>query len=119
MANFKLEEEIIASTYYHTCKVLRPVREQDELGFDDFSTETVYEDLECAISFAGGSTQDISDTTQPIEYIATLFARPNIIIKAGDWIKADVLGVPYEFRAGEGVIYQSHIEVPLIRKEDA
>ncbi|MDY2918053.1 MAG: hypothetical protein SOU08_00165 [Anaerococcus sp.] len=116
---FMGEADVLAETYYHTCTVKRPKPSKDELGFDSFEFEEVYKDIECAISFAGGSTQDISDTTQPIEYIATLFARPNVIIKAGDWIEADVLGVPYEFRAGEGVIYQSHIEVPLIRKEDA
>lgn len=116
---FESEADIIAETYYHTAKVLRPTPSEDELGFDSFNNEVVYDDIPCAISFTSGSTENITDTTQPINYIATLFARPEIDIKAGDWIVSDVLGHKREFRAGEGVVYQSHIEVPLIRKDDA
>lgn len=116
---FMGESNILAETYYHTCTVKRPKQSIDELGFDSFDYEEVYKDIECAVSFSQGSTSDITDTTQPITYIATLFTRPEITIEAGDWIIADVLGNPYEFRAGEGVVYQSHIEVPLIRKDDA
>lgn len=116
---FADEAEILASTYYHKAKVYRAVEAKDELGFDSFKDELVYDDLACAISFSSGSSENISDTTQPIQYIATLFARPDVEIKAGDWIVADVLGHIYEFRAGEGVVYQSHIEVPLVRKDDA
>lgn len=116
---FNLEADIIAETYYHTTKVFRAVPSEDELGFDSFKDELVHDDIPCAVSFTSGSTENITDTTQPINYIATLFARPEIDIKAGDWIVADVLGHKREFRAGEGVVYQSHIEVPLIRKDDA
>ncbi len=116
---FDLEADILAETYYHTMTVKRPVKTIDELGFDSFDMGEVYANVPCAISFTAGSSQDLTDTTQPINYLATLFARPEIEIKAGDWIIADVLGHNYEFRAGEGVVYQSHIEVPLIRKDDA
>ena len=116
---FQAEADILAETYYHTCTVKRPVPSKDELGFDSFELEEVYKDIECAVSFSQGSTSDITDTTQPIMYIATLFTRPEITIEAGDWIVADVLGNLYEFRAGEGAIYQSHRETPLIRKDDA
>lgn len=116
---FDLEADIIAETYYHTAKVFRPTPVIDKLGFDDFKDELVYDDIPCAVSFTSGSTENITDTTQPINYIGVLFARPEIDIKAGDWIVADVLGHKREFRAGEGIVYQSHIEVPLIRKDDA
>lgn len=116
---FENEAEILAQTYYHTAKVLRAGHTTDELGFDSFKDEVVYENIQCAVSFSSGSTENISDTTQAIQYIAILFARPEIDIKPGDWIIADVLGNTYEFRAGEGVVYQSHIEVPLMRKGDA
>lgn len=116
---FDLEADIIAETYYHTAKVFRPSPSVDELGFDSFENELIYDDIPCAVSFASGSSENITDTTQAINYIAVLFARPDIEIRAGDWIVADVLGHKYEFRAGEGVVYQSHIEVPLIRKDDA
>lgn len=117
--NFKEEADILAQTYYHTMTVERPVEILDELGFDAFKMQEIYKDIACAISFNQGSNEDLSTTTQPIQYIATLFTRPEIKIEAGDIIKANVLGDFYQFRAGEGVIYQSHIEVPLIRKDDA
>ena len=116
--NFKEEADILAQTYYHTMTVERPVEILDELGFDSFETKEIYKDMACAVSFAQGSNEDLSTTTQAIKYIATLFARPEIKIKAGDIITANVLGQVYKFRAGEGVIYQSHIEVPLIRKDE-
>lgn len=116
---FDLEADILAETYYHTASVLRPIPDVDELGFDTFVDEVVYDEIPCAISFTSGSTENITDTTQPINYIAVLFARPDINIQAGDWIVAWVLDNMYEFRAGEGVVYQSHIEVPLIRKGNA
>lgn len=116
---FKDEADILATTYYHRADVLRPQAVVDEMGYDDFKDVKVYENLECAVSFSQGSTADITDTTQPINYIAILHARPEVKILSGDIIKADVLGNPYVFRAGEGVVWQSHIEVPLIRKDDA
>ena len=116
---FMGEANILAETYYHTCTVKRAKPSKDELGFDSFEFEEVYKDIECAVSFSQGSSSDITDTSQPIMYIATLFTRPEITIEPGDWILADVLGNSYEFRAGEGAIYQSHRETPLIRKDDA
>lgn len=116
---FKGEADILAATYYHTCTVKRPVPTKDELGFDAFDFEEVYKDIECAVSFSQGSISDITDTIQPIMYIATLFTRPEITIEPGDIIEADVLDNSYEYRAGEGAIYQSHRATPLIRNDRA
>lgn len=115
---FEAESDILAETYYHTCNVKRPASKARKF-LDGFDYEMVYENIACAISFTQGSTEDLSTTTQDIQYIAKLFARPEIEILAGDIIEADVLGHPYKFRAGEGYWYQSHIEVPLIRNEVA
>lgn len=115
---FEDEASIIADTYYHTCTIKRPVHKMRG-NFDDYVMEVVYEDIPCAVSFTQGSKEDLTDTTQPIQYLAKLFARPEIEVKAGDIIFANVLGHEYEFKAGEGYPYQSHIEVPLIRNEDA
>lgn len=112
------EIDILAKTYYHTCKVIRPIAIKDDI-FDDFKDEVIYEDIACAVSFNQGSTQGSTDTVQHIEYIATLFARPDIVIEPGDKIKAKVFGRTYNFLAGEGAVYQSHIEVPLIRNDIA
>lgn len=115
---FEAEADILAQTYYHICTVKRPSHKRNKY-LDDFVYDEVYKDMACAISFTQGSSEDLSTTTQDIQYIAKLFARPEIEILAGDIIEADVLGHPYKFRAGEGYWYQSHIEVPLIRNEVA
>ena len=115
---FKNEADILAQTYYHTATIKRPTHVTRGY-FDDFKEEEVYNNVPCAISFTQGSIEDLTDTTQPIRYIAKLFARPEIEVKEGDIVISNVLGHKYEFRAGEGYMYQSHIEVPLIRNEDA
>ena len=115
---FENEADILAATYYHRATVKRPIHSQKKY-LDEFKYDEVYKDIACAISFTQGSKGDLSDTTQVIQYDATFFARPEIEILAGDIIYADVLGHAYEFRAGEGYWYQSHIEVPLIRNEVA
>lgn len=115
---FDNEADILADTYYHTCTVKRPKKSARKY-LDEFVYDEVYKDIPCAISFSQGSSDDLSNTTQEIQYMAKLFAGPEYNILAGDMIYADVLGHPYEFRAGEGYPYQSHIEVPLIRNEVA
>ena len=115
---FEAEADILAQTYYHTATIKRSIHSTRNF-LDEYVEQTVYEDIPCAISFTQGSNDDITDTTQPIRYIAKLFARPEIEVKEGDIVLADVLGHEYEFRAGEGYPYQSHIEVPLMRNEDA
>ena len=116
---FQAEADILATTYYHTADVYRPSKTSSNSVFNTFKQEQIYKSLRCAISFTGGSNTGETDTFQAINYNALLFARPEIRILAGDKITANVLGVTYEFLAGEGVIYQSHIEVPMIRKDRA
>lgn len=112
------EADILATTYNHKCKILRA--EHSASGnFDRFDRVEVYTDIPCAVSFVKGSTQGKSDTTQEIRYAAVLFTHPDIRIKAGDEIIASVEEVEYMFLAGEGVLYPSHNETPMIRKSDA
>lgn len=113
------EADIIATTYYHRARVLRPAFTDDGSVFNTYENKEVYKDLACAVSFSGGSTQGESDTVQAVNYVATLFARPEVDIQAGDIVEADVYGTGYSFIAGQGVIYPSHIEVPLIKEEEA
>lgn len=118
MMDFEREKEILATTYYHTATVKRPV-DKPRAYLDDFSLETVYEGVPCAVSFTSGSTADLTGSIQPIAYTTVLFADPQYEIRAGDMVYTDELGHKGEYRAGEGFVYQSHIEVPLIRKDEA
>lgn len=88
-------------------------------SFDQFESVMVASGVPCAVSFSGGSTQGESDTFQAIEYLAQLFVRPEVDVRAGDEISADVHGEIYEFLAAEGVKYPSHRAVSLIRKDRA
>ena len=109
------EADILAMTYTHRCSVFRPVLVQN--GYlDEFRTEAIHSDVSCAVSFARGSTQGTSDTTQRVEYTAVLFVRQEIDVKPGDQIHALVEGKEMEFLAGEGAMYPSHNAIPLIRK---
>ena len=112
------EADILARTYYHRARVTRP-EDQKQGVFDAFTPVVVYEDLPCAVSFSKGSTLGPTDTVQPIDYIAILFVRPEIDIQPGDEVVADVYGRVYRFKAGEGAVYASHCEVPLMRSDIA
>lgn len=112
------EADVLALTYDHTCTVKRPV-EQIADGWDDFKLTAVYEALPCAVSFSGLPTGGHTDTVQHIDYVATLFVRPEVDLQAGDRIVADVYGQSYVFLANEPARYVSHQEVPLIRSDVA
>ncbi len=112
------EADFLAITYEHRATVIRPVLEHSG-AFDDFTDTEVYSDLSCAVSFSQGSKDGESDTTQAVEYSSVLFARPEVEILPGDRLTVDVHGQQYEFLAGEGARYSSHIEIPLFRKEVA
>ncbi|MDO5096505.1 MAG: hypothetical protein Q4D65_08080 [Peptostreptococcaceae bacterium] len=112
------EADILATTYNHTCTVIRPAPVANS-HFDDFEMREIYQDVACAVSFTKGSFQGQSDTTQSIQYAAILFVRPEIQILAGDRITARTEGIEIDFLAGEGMHYPSHNEIPLIRKDDA
>ncbi|NLY09369.1 MAG: hypothetical protein GXZ11_05660 [Tissierellia bacterium] len=112
------DADILATTYYHTATVVRnQVARKGK--FDDYELETVYDSLKCAVSFTQGSTEGLTDTVQSVNYTAVLFAMPDVVILPGDDIVADVYGREYFFIAGEGAVYESHIEVPLIRSDKA
>ncbi|NLY20126.1 MAG: hypothetical protein GXZ08_02430 [Tissierellia bacterium] len=111
------EIEILASTYYDDITITRPIPIKNG-SFDDFKDEEIW----CgkgAISFTSGSTQGESDTFQAIEYIAILYLRPEIDIAPGDKVNAIVQGREYDFLTGEGAVYPSHWEIPLIRSDRA
>lgn len=113
------EADLLAQTYWHKAEVKRP-QSVKQGAISRFEDTVIYTDLSCAVSFTQGSTQGLSDTTQPVRYIATLFARPDIVIVAGDVVTATFEnGRACTFLAGEGVFYPSHIEIPLLREGDA
>ena len=112
------EADILNLTYYHTCTVKRPGFVNTG-GFDEYGDVEVYNNIPCAISYSGGSTEGETDTVQRINYTNVLFARPEVRIKPGDKVIANIFGDVFEYLAGEGMVYQSHVEIPLIRSDKA
>lgn len=108
------EADILAATYYHTCTVKRPTAAKHN-DWDDFDKRVVYRGLPCAVSFTQLANGGETETVQHVDYVATLFVRPEIVIQPGDEIHADVHGQAYVFVANEPARYPSHLEVPLIR----
>lgn len=108
------EADILASTYTHKCDVIRRV-EIKAGGWDKYEDLTICADLACAVSFSSMPTGGETDTVQRIDYIASLFVRPEIDIQPGDRIKAVIEGQDYDFLANEPRRYPSHNQVPLIR----
>lgn len=45
------EADILATTYYHTARVLRPAFTDDPSVFNTYENKEVYRDLACAVSF--------------------------------------------------------------------
>lgn len=112
------EADVVATTFYHTCTVSRSVEVQDG-PFTEWTLQEVYKDIPCAVSSGGGSSLDRTDEYQPVEYTDTLFTRPEIDIRAGDEITADIYGEIELFTAGAGRKYPSHRQTPIMRKERA
>lgn len=112
------EADIIATTFFHTCTIQRPP-EPDASTIYEEELETVYEDIPCAVSSNGGSSETLNDEYQPVTYTDTLFTRPEIDIRAGDVITAKIYNDIEIFIAAAGRRYPSHRQTPIIRKERA
>lgn len=110
------EAEVLAQTYWHKADIKRPKKVKHG-SLSSFEELDIYGSLPCAVSFKQGSTEGLGDTTQPIHYVALLFARPDVVILAGDTVEVTFEnGRSQMFLAGETIYYPSHIEVPLIRE---
>lgn len=113
------EADILATLYEDIATIKRPTPIKNG-RFDDYEDVPVYTDLPCGISYTQGSKTGKTDTTQEIDYVAVLFARPEVVIEPGDVVIATKGGQTLEFTAGEGPVYPgSHIEIPLIRDDKA
>lgn len=113
------EADVLAILYEDTCTVVRSSNSTDNDGFDTFGDTIPYENIPCGVDFSRGSTTGLEDVAQPISYLAELYVRPEVDIRAGDKITATVQGRVYKFTAGEGVYYPSHGQIPLIREDKA
>lgn len=80
---------------------------------------TVMQDVPCRVSYKTLAPASRSDTVDSIIQAITLFAAPNIDIKAGSRITVVQRGRTMKYAcAGIPAIYDSHQEIPLVRWEE-
>lgn len=113
------EADILEYTYIHTCTIYGPREGKDDKGWDIFTDEVEYSDIPCAVSFNSLPSSGATDTVQHVDFVAKLFVRPEIDVRAGDTVVANVHGTEYTFLANRPAIYVSHLEVPLMMSEMA
>lgn len=111
------EADILAATYDDTVTVYRPVRERKSTGETVFKSgtegERVYESIPCALSSKQGGKLMQSDSTASAEAEYKLFVRPEVDIRANDYLEIRRMGKTFRMIAGEGMPYPSHNELPL------
>lgn len=114
------EADIMALTFFHTCTIKRS--EQEKVG--NITREKMvntYEDIPCAVSSSGGSNEQPTDEYVPVVYNDTLYTRPDVEVREGDFVitKNNVDGSEGYYIAGKGVLYPSHRQTPLVAKDRA
>lgn len=109
------EEQIIASTFFHSCDISRMFHvKQGNITREE--RKTIASNVPCAVSGGKGSANQSNGEYQPIQYVEELFINKDVDIKAGDLILANVYGEKISYVAGEGRKYASHQQIPLLRK---
>lgn len=87
--------------------------------------EAVYENVPCRVSvrrrlFAGaGEVVDEFDALPRSAQRFTLFHAPDIVIKAGDRVKAVKNGAQIRCVVGDSVVYEHHAETPAAAEKPA
>ena len=110
------EIDAIAMTYFHTCTIKRKIYVTDEFGAEEPEIIIIADNVKCAVSknslpnLVEGGLQTYSTTHK-------LYTYPEIDIKAGDFIIANVEGDLMKFQASRPFKYPTHLEVPILYKE--
>lgn len=113
----------IASTYFHTMDVSRLTDTEDDFGRTNQKYMPVLElqNINCGYSQSSRNMNTTrTESNNIIEFNPKVFCNPTLDIKTGDRISIKYhtrdMG---EFTAGSPYIYDSHQEIPLMKKSDA
>lgn len=116
----RMEKKAIESTYYHKSTIQRHGKYKDEWEETKVGLQTIYENIECAVSQNSGLNVTQTDPRNIVEYSTKLFCSPSYLIKTGDLVTTTFEnGLTREYKAGESILYPYHQEVPLIREDEA
>lgn len=109
-------------TYEDTVSVYRSFKDTLPSGESVFKSgldgKKIYEGVECALSSHAGGKLQQSDSTAKAETEFCLFTRPEIDIRANDFLEIRHLGKRICAVAGDPDCMKSHNNIP-IRKEKA
>lgn len=116
------EADILAMTYSDLCGIYRPFKKKLETGetvqYKGIEGELIATTVPCALSkHTGGKLNRGGGVyTAPTEY--TLFTRPEVDIRAGDFLVVTHLGRTAAYYAGEADRQPSHNNIPVQLAKD-
>lgn len=115
--NASAERRAIESTYDAVCCISRPIP-VDNGGVAETVVTVIADGIACGLSRSGDSSnQGMANT---IEDSRVLFVAPEVDIKAGDTVAVTLYGRTERLEAvGIPLLYATHQEVALVRKEHA
>lgn len=113
------EKEILEATYNDRCNVYRRTNSENEDGITKQVRQLIYQGISCALSQSKSSNLLENETHTSVRSEHVLFLSPDIEIFPGDELEVTIgaSGKIKRFWAGEGFIYTSHQELPLLREE--
>lgn len=111
------EADILALTYEDKVTVYRPLKDILPSGESRFKSgldgKVVYEEIPCALSTHSGGKLEQSESTAKTETAFCLFTRPEIDIRANDFLVILHLGKHMGAAAGFPDRKPSHNNIPI------
>lgn len=114
------EAEILEMTYFDKATIYGQTEYKKLNGATAFKQGIKAENIKCAVSKKDINNVNQTDTTNNIEYNLVMFCPPDTPIIAGDDVEVTFPNeLKRKYEAGECFLYESHLEVPLLRKDKA
>lgn len=120
LGNPELERKWLELTYDGVMTVTGSKKET--VGSETIVTHNavLYADQPCALSFSGTPDGSQGEDAGEINYRATIFCAPELVIPAGSRITVTQYGKTYVMvYSGEGITYPTHQQLSVTRKERA
>lgn len=88
-------------------------------GATGFTEQTIYTAVRCQL-YKKASMNALQEDLNNLNYEAKIIMEPSYTIKAGDLMDVTTITGTHElFRAGVPLFFADHIEVPVLRREEA
>jgi len=88
-------------------------------GATGFTEQTIYTAVRCQLYKKPSMNAEQGDVND-LNYEAKIFLEPEYVVKAGDLLDVTTkAGTAEEYRSGVPLFFDDHIEVPVLRREEA